>query len=510
MIVLYQDLLDSDYSLKDFSRFCSVSLSNVKQWKSRGIPKKYHDILRLKILKNVTNSPENVTNSPENVTSRFHGYFSDKSSENRDLDKKISDSLPLLLLAKCQAKFAEQKSPDFFAKIESFKPNEITTKDKKLLSETDKTKSFVDCNGEILNFTKKKGKLIYVPNPDELLVDRFHLQSLARELLPDERISDCLRKRIASDVPIHKSIVSGSTFFSNLATCTSIWSCTCCAAKISERRRNDVKTAIDSHLLIGGQISFCTRTVPHTYQDSFESILLRFRKADSVLKAKYKYKRTLSDFGVIGSIKIYEITVGANGWHLHVHELYFHDYCKMTTYKNWMAGFSSNLLQAWQESAVKVGFNRPSDKHGLQVQNGDFAAEYMAKWGKEPESMWRVDSEISKSHIKRSFKGLSPFDLLRQYDATGSVLYGELFLEYALTIKGQQQQRWSSGLKSHFGIEIKKDKELASEIEETAYILGRLDYRQWDKVIKNNLRGVVLSLARSQGFDAVVSFLKAV
>jgi len=510
MDILYQDLLDSDYSLKDFSRFCGVSLSNIKNWKVRGVPKKYHDILKLKICKNETSLVKNSLKLPKNETSRLDAYFSDNKSKINDVEIDSDGSLSLLLLAKCQAKFSQEKSPDFFRKIESFKPKEITTHDKKFLSEEGKIKTFVDSSGEILKFTKKKGQLFYLPSSDELLVDRFHLQSLARELLPDERVADCLRKRIGADVPIHKSLETGSTFFSNLETCTSIWACTCCAAKISERRRNEVKTAIDSHLLIGGQISFCTRTVPHTYQDSFESILLRFREADAVLKAKYKYKRTLSDFGVIGSIKIYEITVGVNGWHLHVHELYFHDYCKMTTYKNWMAGFSSNLLQAWQESAVKVGFNRPSDKHGLQVQNGDFAAEYMAKWGKEPESMWRVDSEISKSHIKRSFKGLSPFDLLRQYDATGSVLYGELFLEYALTIKGQQQQRWSSGLKSHFGIEIKKDKELASEIEETAYILGRLDYRQWDKVIKNNLRGVVLSLARSQGFDAVVSFLKAV
>jgi len=230
------------------------------------------------------------------------------------------------------------------------------------------------------------------------------------------------------------------------------------------------------------------------------------------LKEKRTYREALVEFGVSGSIKIFEVTVGGNGWHLHVHELYFHDKNDINIKKGWIdgyLGFSDSLLPIWQEVAVKSGFNRPSDKHGLQVQNGDFAAEYIAKWGTEPASNWRVQDEISKTHIKTSKKGLSPFDLLRQFDKTGDSIYSDLFKEYSKSMKHQRQQIWSRGLKARFGIEIKTDEHIAEEQEETAVILGRLTTKQWRFIIKNKCRGVVLSLARNSGFEAVEQFLKS-
>ena len=209
MEISYQDLLDSSYSLKDFSRFCGVSVPSIKMWKSRGVPKKYEDILSLKIIKNVTN----VTNVTKNVTSSFDSYFDDNAIKNNNIELDKSFDSPLLNLAKSHVKNEAKKSTFFFKNLMPFVKEKITVSDKKLLSSDGNRKTYVDESGELFDFVKKGRSLFYCPSTDFLLCERFHLQSVVRDILNKHRTGDCLIKRVG-DVLIHKSIENGSTFFS--------------------------------------------------------------------------------------------------------------------------------------------------------------------------------------------------------------------------------------------------------------------------------------------------------
>jgi hypothetical protein len=84
--------------------------------------------------------------------------------------------------------------------------------------------------------------------------ERYALQSAARSSLPSERVSKCLRVPTAPTVDIHQTIVTGTFHFQNLQTCGSVWHCPCCAAKISEKRKNEVQQAITSHVSTGGEV----------------------------------------------------------------------------------------------------------------------------------------------------------------------------------------------------------------------------------------------------------------
>ena len=69
-------------------------------------------------------------------------------------------------------------------------------------------------------------------------VERFALQSVARDILPDSRTAKCLRIRAHdSDVQVWKSKKHKTASYGGLQTCGSVWVCPVCGAKVVERRR---------------------------------------------------------------------------------------------------------------------------------------------------------------------------------------------------------------------------------------------------------------------------------
>src|SRR5664279_1636637 len=93
--------------------------------------------------------------------------------------------------------------------------------------------------------------------------ERYATQAAARSILPMERINNCLRVPTAPTVDIHRTLATNSYHFQNLQTCGSVWVCPCCAAKISERRKNELKAAVISHESTGGKVYLLTLTLPH-------------------------------------------------------------------------------------------------------------------------------------------------------------------------------------------------------------------------------------------------------
>ena len=63
-------------------------------------------------------------------------------------------------------------------------------------------------------------------------VERFALQSVARDILPDSRTAKCLRIRAHDrDVQVWKSKKHKTASYGGLQTCGSVWVCPVCGAK---------------------------------------------------------------------------------------------------------------------------------------------------------------------------------------------------------------------------------------------------------------------------------------
>jgi len=375
--------------------------------------------------------------------------------------------------------------------------------------------------GQLFYFRiKGKGnntKFIHKKSSDDLLSDRFSMQKVMAKLLPKYRVSKCLNtvRMKGKGISVFRSLEHGTISLSNLQTCASVWHCPVCAAKISERRRKEVNQAIEKHKATGGSISFVTRTVPHTKSDSLLDLRDKFRAADAFYKGHRDYKMIMKANGVIHSIKVFELTVGeSNGWHLHVHEVLFHKAGAFRgvavtvnpDYQHFLDCMRAGLYKRWAASAVKAGFDEPSFANGLQIQNGDFAAEYFAKWGHESESTWGLDAELTKTHIKTAKKGFSPFDLIRLYRDTKNEELVPIIKEYAESMHGQRQLIWSRGLKGLYGVDDISDDALVEEKDDDAVEIGVVCPIQWKFVVKNDLRVEFMLLAQ-QGWDVLTDFL---
>lgn len=326
--------------------------------------------------------------------------------------------------------------------------------------------------------------------------ERYALQSVARKALPNERVSMCLRRTNGSNVAVHRHRKTNRSFYGGLLVCGSVWHCPVCAAKISEKRRKELESAFIQHKENKGYISLLTLTFSHQKTDKLKDMLFNFGQATQKFMSGKAFQNIRNELGMIGRIRVLEVTHGENGFHPHTHIAIFHN---NEVDPKYMRG---KLYDLWEKACVKFGLKTSYD-YGLDFQNGDEAEKYMSKHG-----TWSLEQELSKAHIKKAKnESLSPFDFLRFYLQNEDEKYLHLFREYATYFKGKRQIQWSQGLKKMFVLEDKTDEELAKEKIEEADLLGLLSYDQWKHVLKYELRAKLLNLIEEFGFHVALEMI---
>lgn len=326
-------------------------------------------------------------------------------------------------------------------------------------------------------------------------VGRFMRQAAVRKLLPKSSTAKCLRARIkgANNVPIYKSKDHDAAHYGNLQTCSSVWQCPVCAARISERRREELKHAI-AQADQAGSVSLVTLTFSHKRTDQLARLKTCITKAYSSMTEQRAYKTLLSDFEIYGTVRAFEVTWSeANGWHPHFHVLWFSE--RTLTAEDHVT-IRDRLYKFWRAAATKHNLGAPSEERGVDVRGGEHAAKYGAKWG--------LEQEMTKGHMKAG-KGNSctPFDLLGIYADEDCKRAGALFAEFARVFKGARQLRWSKGLKERFEITTLSDQDINTAQEDEAILLARLSLKDWKLVCRAEARGALLEIARNGGEPAI-------
>ncbi|WP_282035434.1 protein rep [Metabacillus indicus] len=326
--------------------------------------------------------------------------------------------------------------------------------------------------------------------------ERYACQSIVREVFPSERVAICLRNRIKvfneyDGIKVWRHKKTSKAFYSGLMVCGSVWLCPVCAAKISERRRRELQQAFEQHKKDGGQIALLTLTFSHKRFDALKDILNLFSKATEKFMSGRAFQNIRAEMGLIGRVRALEVTYSdANGFHPHAHIALFY------TNKVNLNDIEEQMYVLWKKACSKVGLTIDR-KHGISLEKGEKADDYIAKHGK-----WGIDHELTKAHIKKAkFKSLTPFDFLRNYLATEDKRYLILFKEYAECFKGKRQLQWSQGLKQKFVMEEKNDEQLAKEQTEQADLLGLIDYWIWKDILKQNKRSYFLDLCETKSFE---------
>jgi len=332
---------------------------------------------------------------------------------------------------------------------------------------------------------------------------RADAKKRAPERFPGDvyRTIDCTWCRVA-DLSMVRPVDRDSYHYKGLATCGSVWACPICAAKIQERRRQEVEQAIawaEAEKRAGLVVSY---TFPHRVDQPLRDLLELQREALERMRSSRAYKELMKRCKLAGRIRSLEVTHGHNGWHPHTHELLFLD---PEVPAAWLREVLADL---WLKSCRKVGLFRDDRyneadflRYSVDVRAGDEGtADYLAKM--DDQTKWGLSHEVTKSSSKQGRRaGSHPFKL-----ATNPATHG-LFLEYVQAMKGSRQLIWSRGLKAAVGVAEKSDEEIAQEEAAKAADQIPVSDRAWRVVLANDARWELTREAKLGGAPAVADFL---
>ncbi len=335
-------------------------------------------------------------------------------------------------------------------------------------------------------------------------LNRYIRQNAARELLPHERVCDCMRKNTHTAVQVKKDALNGKSYFANLFSCGSGWNCAVCGAKITEQRRAELVYATNRHIKDFGKNSLLliTLTYPHGREDDLKLLLEKQAIALKFFNSHRDYVNLRKELEKIGHVRALETTHGQiNSWHPHTHEIWFLE--RETTNEEYLSNFfaiKKAIYELWQTACEYAGLGEPSWDYGVDVRGGSYAAKYIAKWGTDEHTgdesnsqnrKWGMEDELTKWGAKVGRRvgadgkpSRTPFQLLDDY-VDGDKQAGELFVEYAAAFKGEHQLRWSKGLKKRFDIANMPDEALAKTELALSYIFANIPLVDWIIVRKH-------------------------
>lgn len=342
---------------------------------------------------------------------------------------------------------------------------------------------------------------------------RYALQSASRELLPREKVATCGRKMIPGGTNSVGLMVTtpeegkSRASFSGLQCCGSSWLCPVCAAKVSERRRVELSGAVTSWHKQSSlhRVLLVTFTLQHNASEPLADVLSGLKLARAAIVSGRWAQQFKAAHGIAGMVRSLEITHGLNGWHPHLHVLYFVE--KAVD----IIGFERELSASWRNALANHG-RYATYSAGVNVKFSDSElSEYIAKHGREPKK-WTVSHEVAKAGSKLARSGgRSPWQILYDYVHGESKVQrlrdARLFITYATHFKGERSLTWSRGLRAllALGAEL-TDEEIAAKPEEGAYLLASLGPLAWARVLASDARADVL-LATGKGRSALLDLL---
>ncbi len=209
-----------------------------------------------------------------------------------------------------------------------------------------------------------------------------------------------------------------------------------------------VKYYVDAHLAAGKGVSFGSFTLAHYATDTLYDLLDGLRKAFTDMRHLKVYRDAEEDYGIIGWIAALEITDGANGWHPHLHVLFFHEEFLEVEYGG-NAGLKAGLHEAFSRQIDRHLGRQVHQIHGVDLvpvktAGGDDAA--MAKYlGKIQLEMTRQDLKIASGRSR------SPWQIGLDASETGCVRDAARWCEYLRATKGRNVVTMGGQLKKIYG-----------------------------------------------------------
>jgi hypothetical protein len=390
--------------------------------------------------------------------------------------------------------------PDTFSKFDKMKNTLKANNDKGLRDNY--TLSEVSKNVIKIYERNQKKYIKYVKIPKgKTLKEVEKYPSFSRNLFCQNILEDysIVKKTIE-----HESIIN-----TNIAHCSSVWTCPVCASIIQSRRADEVQTAVDWATSNGYKTIMVTFTASHTAKYPLNEFGTKIQQAYEKMHNQLRHYRKKYE---VGSIKSVEFTYSRkNGWHKHFHVIFF---LKETADIDL---YFSKIKKSWQHQCLEIGLLEPNekaiadfDKHGCSLTEN--AAEAVADYTNKSANEWTISDEMTKSVLKigKSSAHMTPFQMLVNIatDETSRDFLIDKFIEYMLHTKNAHQIDWSCGLKVKVGIVDKTNEELLAEEKDKSINIAALTVVHWHLLQSKYLRIEYLKAAKDEGFDGIVAFFE--
>jgi hypothetical protein len=279
----------------------------------------------------------------------------------------------------------------------------------------------------------------------------------------------------------------GAAHVSGIKRCGSPWACPVCAPVVRENRARDIDSAVSRHLAGGGGAVMATFTFPHRMGMALRPSLNLLRDCFGAVTSGRAWMAAKDVYGLVGRIKATEITFGGNGWHPHLHVLFFTRVPLTPAEQRSLEGL---LYDRWSTAIVRQGHQRPSRRHGVDVRpvfareqdGGESLGRYLCKIA----GGWGVGQELARADLKRGrAKSLGPWELLDHALEDGDAQALDLWHEYEQATKGRAAVKWSPGLRAELslGAELSDEEAAVEEMEGDPDYVVWLSATQWNEIV---------------------------
>jgi hypothetical protein len=312
--------------------------------------------------------------------------------------------------------------------------------------------------------------------------DRYEARGVLWHESKLDRVKGCGRRSIAPDgaVTIRASGAGAtrSAGYGGVAHCGSVWACPVCSATVSHSRRDEVGQALASwHADRSHSVAMVTLTMRHhqgqRLKTLWDGVAYAWHKVTSG-RAWIAFKER---YGVVGWLRVVEVTQGENGWHVHVHALVF---CERRLNRSTADQMGCEMFTPWRDALVRKEFAAPLCRSGgleAHVVTGDSSSELGGYFTK-------ATYELTGASGKQGHAGhRSPFQILSDVVTIGDADDLALWHEYERASVGRRQLTWSKGLRALLLAEVERTDQEIVEEDDGGQVLVEIRKTGWRSVL---------------------------
>lgn len=281
---------------------------------------------------------------------------------------------------------------------------------------------------------------------------------------------------------------SGVGIIQGVQHCASPHACPSCSASIRQARASELERGVENfrRTVPGGEVLLLTMTIRHGRFQPLEQTLGACLGAWSAIIRGPAWLRCRAKYRIAGYVRSFELTLGSNGWHPHIHAVLF---ISERLSDEELEALRINMFGRWAGALERAGLERPTLERGIRIDRTEVGQGGVGAYICKPEAVEgeigrgarRVATEILRGDLKSSWSGLSPFELL-DFDGTDLHAWAmEKWQEYEHATWAKRTTIWSRSARALLGLPPieRTDQEIVEEPDPAPTVCGLLDFSQW-------------------------------